>query len=355
MTAVGAEETRELAPAAAVRNDVGAGEIDRFAHAHPRATGYHLSGWLGVIERVFGHETTCLAAVSREGVEGVLPLVFFRSRVFGRFAVSMPFLNYGGVVADAPSVRRALVERAVEETRARGGSHLELRHSEQLCPELAPKRHKVAMRLPLASTPDRQWEELDRKVRNQVRKGEKSQLAVTDGGLEMVDDFYAVFSHNMRDLGTPVYAKAFFAEVMRTFAGTSRMFVVRHQGRPVAASLVYWHRSMIEVPWASALRASNPLCANVLLYWHMLKFSIERGFSVFDFGRSTPNAGTFHFKRQWEAEPLELVWEYWNASGTPPASLNPDNPKLDLAIKLWQRLPVPVATALGPHVIRNIP
>jgi hypothetical protein len=112
---------------------------------------------------------------------------------------------------------------------------------------------------------------------------------------------------------------------------------------------------MIEVPWASALRASNPLSANVLLYWHMLKFSIERGFSVFDFGRSTPNAGTFHFKRQWGAEPLELVWEYWNASGTPPASMNPDNPKLDLAIRLWQRLPVAVANAIGPHVIRNIP
>jgi FemAB-related protein (PEP-CTERM system-associated) len=308
-----------------------------------------------VIERAFGHETLPLAAVSSDGIEGVLPLVFFRSRLFGRFTVSMPFLNYGGVVADAPSVRRALVERAVDETRTRGGAHLELRHDAQLCPELAPKRHKVSMRLPLAANPERQWEALDRKVRNQVRKGEKSQLDVVHGGIELVDDFYAVFAHNMRDLGTPVYAKAFFSEVMRTFAATAQIFVARHQGRPLAASLVYWHGSMIEVPWASALRESNPLCANVLLYWHMLKFSIERGFTVFDFGRSTPDAGTFHFKKQWGAQPLELVWEYWNASGTPPASLNPDNPKFDLAIRIWQRLPVPVATAIGPHVIRNIP
>jgi serine/alanine adding enzyme len=355
MSAVPAEQTRVVAPAVAVRTDVAAGDLERYAHVHPGATGYHLPVWLGVIERAFGHETTYLAAVSDSGIEGVLPLVFFQSRLFGRFAVSMPFLNYGGVVADAPAVRRALVERAVEETRARRGSHLELRHSEQLCPELAPKRHKVAMRLPLASDPDRQWEALDRKVRNQVRKGEKSQLSVEHGGIELVDDFYSVFARNMRDLGTPVYAKAFFAEVMRSFAGTSRLFVVRHQGRPVAASLVYWHRSMIEVPWASALREANPLCANVLLYWHMLKFSIERGFTVFDFGRSTPDAGTFHFKKQWGTQPLELVWEYWNASGTPPPSLNPDNPKFDLAIRIWQRLPVPVATAIGPHVIRNIP
>jgi FemAB-related protein (PEP-CTERM system-associated) len=355
MNTVTADKTREAAAATAIRSDMPAGDLDRYAHGHPRATGYHLTGWLRVVERAFGHETKALAAVSRDGIEGVLPLVFFESRLFGRFAVSMPFLNYGGVVADNLVVRRALIDRAVEETRARRGSHLELRHSEQLCPDLVAKRHKVAMRLPLAADADRQWEALDRKIRNQVRKGEKSGLSVEHGGAELVDDFHAVFAHNMRDLGTPVYAKAFFAEVLRTFADTSRVFVVRHQGRPVAASLVYWHRTMIEVPWASALREANPLCANVLLYWNMLKFSIERGFTVFDFGRSTPDAGTFHFKKQWDAQPLELVWEYWNASGSPPPSLNPGNPKFDLAIRIWQRLPVPVTTAIGPHIIRNIP
>jgi hypothetical protein len=87
----------------------------------------------------------------------------------------------------------------------------------------------------------------------------------------------------------------------------------------------------------------------------MLKFSVERGFAVFDFGRSTPNEGTFHFKRQWGAEPLPLVWEYWTAAGGPPPSLNPKNPKFDLAIRVWQQLPVGIATALGPHVVRHIP
>jgi serine/alanine adding enzyme len=356
MSALHAEETRAAAgPAAAVRSDLPAADIDGYVLAHDTATGYHLTGWLRVIERAFGHETRCLAAVSGGQVTGVLPLVFFDSRVFGRFTVSMPFLNYGGVVADTADARRALVAHAIEETAARRGSHLELRHTEQLCPDLSPKRHKVAMRLALAPTAERQWEQLDRKVRNQVRKGEKSALEVVHGGAELVTEFYEVFAHNMRDLGTPVYGRGFFDEILRAFPENARVFVVRHAGRPVAGSIVYWHRSMIEVPWASALRSSNPLSANVLLYWHMLKFSVERGFATFDFGRSTPNEGTFHFKRQWAAEPQELVWEYWNATGAPPPSLNPKNPKFDLAIRVWQRLPLRIATALGPHVVRNIP
>jgi FemAB-related protein (PEP-CTERM system-associated) len=357
MSALQAEQTRAAAgPAVAIRSDVPAADLDRYVHGHPGATGYHLSGWRTVVERAFGHDTRCLAAVSADGaIAGVLPLVFFDSRLFGRFTVSMPFLNYGGIVADTPAAARALVDAAIAETKTRRGSHLELRHTSQFFSDLSPKRHKVAMRLPLASTADRQWEALDRKVRNQVRKGEKSALTAAHGGAELLDEFYAVFAHNMRDLGTPVYGRVFFAEVLRVFPDTARVFVVRHDGRPVAASLVYWHGSMIEVPWASALRSSNPLSANVFLYWHMLKFSVERSFAVFDFGRSTPNEGTFYFKKQWGAQPLELVWEYWNAAGAPPPELNPKNPKFDLAIRVWQRLPVPVATAIGPHVIRNIP
>jgi serine/alanine adding enzyme len=170
-----------------------------------------------------------------------------------------------------------------------------------------------------------------------------------------VDEFYEVFAHNMRDLGTPVYTPNLFTQVLSTFPQTSRAFVVRHGSRPVAGSVVVWHRGAAEVPWASALRDANPLCANVFLYWQMLKFCVGQGFRTFDFGRSTPNEGTFHFKKQWGSLPHELVWEYWMAPGQPLPNLSPTNPKFDLAVRCWQRLPVSVASTLGPHIVRHIP
>ena len=307
-----AELRKELTPGlVSIRSEVPATESDAYVQIHPGATGYHLAAWTDLLGRVFGHPTKYLVAYTGDAIAGVLPLVLFRSRLFGSFGVSLPFVNYGGLVADAPEVERALLERAVEEVRAAGGRHLELRHTVQRFSQLTPRRHKVAMVLPLADTTDREWERLDRKVRNQIRKGEKSGLTSTVGGPELVHDFYHVFAVNMRDLGTPVYTRRLFTEVLRTFPQTSRAFVVRHNGRPVAGSIVVWHRNNAEVPWASALRSANSLSANVFMYWQMLKFCIERGLKTFDFGRSTPNEGTFHFKRQWGAEPRELVWEYW--------------------------------------------
>jgi FemAB-related protein (PEP-CTERM system-associated) len=329
---------------------------DEYVQHRPAATGYHLSSWARVFNKAFGHETRYLAAESGGEIVGILPVVVFKSRFLRRFSVSLPFVNYGGVVADTPEVERALVEAAIDETRAMGGEYLELRHTRQMFPSYPSKQHKVAMVLPLKENEEQQWTALDRKIRNQVRKAEKSQLCATIGGAELVDAFYDVFAHNMRDLGTPAYGKAWFQQILANFPDNARVFCVWRGEQPIAASYVFWHGDTVEVPSASALRAFNPLCPNTLLYWEMLKFAAGRGFRNFDFGRSTPGAGTYDFKRQWGAQPHPLTWEYWLASGDDELpDFSPQNPRVQWAIEVWRHLPVPVTRAVGPLVVRNIP
>jgi hypothetical protein len=88
---------------------------DQFVERHPEASGYHLTAWRSIFEDVFGHRTLNLSAMRDDRVVGILPLVEFRSRLFGRFAVSLPFVNQGGVVADDEEAARRLVDRAIEE------------------------------------------------------------------------------------------------------------------------------------------------------------------------------------------------------------------------------------------------
>ncbi len=344
-----------LDQAISITSDAGPARWDAFVDRQQTASTYHLSVWTTIIERAFGHETCRLAAECEGDIVGVLPLVFFDSWLFGRFAVSMPYFNYGGMLAASPEVRRSLLDAAVRETERRGGTYIELRHTSRLCLELLNKSHKVAMVLPLAESVDEQWQRLDRKLRNQIRKAEKSGVRVTQGGAELIDTFYAIFARNMRDLGTPVYSRRLFEEVMQQLPDSTRIFCAWAGDTPVGASLVVWHGNRIEVPWASSLREFNPLCANVAVYWEMLKFAIERGCPRFDFGRSTPNEGTFHFKRQWGAEAHPVVWEYWLAKNRSLPDLSPKNPTFSLATSLWSKLPVPVTRVIGPPIVRNIP
>jgi serine/alanine adding enzyme len=214
----------------------------------------------------------------------------------------------------------------------------------------------VSMWLPLPASADALWQQLGSKLRAQIKKGQSAGLRCETGGIALLDDFYRVFSTNMRDLGTPVYGKDFFANLLQSAPGQPTLVLCRDaQGQAVGGSLLLRHQGRMEVPWASTLRSANKLNANMALYWHMLSHACAQGCHTFDFGRSTQDAPTFRFKKQWGAQPVPLHWHYWMAGGQALPKLNPDNPKFRAAIAVWQRLPVWLTRLIGPWVVKYLP
>jgi FemAB-related protein (PEP-CTERM system-associated) len=329
---------------------------DPYVTAHRYGTGYHLLAWRRIVENVFGHRTFYLAAKDRDGqIRGVLPLVFLSSRLFGKFLVSLPFLNYGGVLASESDSERALLERAEQIARQLGAGHIELRHGPEIGLQWIDRQHKVSMRLELPADFAALWKSFPAKLRSQIRRADKEGMTCRIGGAELLDDFYAVFSRNMRDLGTPIYGRDFFAEILKTFPGAARIGAVYLGARAVAGGFLYGFKDLLEIPWASSDRRYNRLAPNMLLYKSVLEHACEQKFRIFDFGRSTPGSGTYRFKEQWGARPVGLHWYYWLADGGAPPDLSPSNSKFRLAISVWRRLPLALSRRLGPNIVRYIP
>jgi FemAB-related protein (PEP-CTERM system-associated) len=312
--------------------------------------------WLLVLNRGLGHEPHCVVAVRDGKVQGMLPLAYVRSWLFGRFLVSLPYLNYGGVMAEDDTVARLLIDRAVELADQLRVRYLELRHEvAAMHPRLTPcGQNKVHMRLPLADTPGTLWDRIPSKVRNQVRKGTRSDLQAAWGRHDLLSEFYAVFSHNMRDLGTPVWGRKFFAEALSQFGDRSEICVVRADRKPVAAALLLHGWGVTEVPSASSLRSYNSTCANMLLYWKLLERAVERGQKEFDFGRSTMDSSTFRFKKQWGAIPIRAEWQCYALTGSP-SEMRPQSARYQRLVEMWKRLPLMVSRLLGPFIVRGIP
>ena len=329
---------------------------DAFVCSSDRAEIYHLFAWKEFFGDVFGHD--CYYLIARDGVGttvGVLPLVHLKSHVFGSFCVSVPCFNYCGVLANDPDVFTALVDRARairEEVKA---THIELRHREREESVLPTRRDKVSFRLPLPADEDELWRGFTSKLRAQIRRPGKAGAECEIGGVELVDDFYAVFSRNMRDLGTPVYPRSFFYELVTRFSEESSVFVVRIDGKSVATSLTLGFHGDLEVPFASSLRGYNRLSPNMLLYWSMLKYGVSEGYCTFDFGRCSVDSGPYRFKKQWGAQAESLAWHYILDQPGDLPQLNPENPKFRLAVNLWRHLPLSVANRLGPQVVKHLP
>lgn len=336
-------------------NETG-GAWDSFVARHQDGTNYHQYGWRKVMEKSFGHRTMYLTATnSRNEICGVLPFVQMKSLLFGNFLVSLPFLNYGGLIVSEKPAADILLHASRKMLDGTGVDHIELRQL-KVCNEItATKQHKVTMILDLENNEGKQWDILDAKVRNQVRKAEKSGLRTVTGRLDLLDGFYKVFCRNMRDLGTPVYGRNFFRNVLEEFPDTTRILSVIHDGRTIASALMTWYKDTLEVPWASSNRDFRQLCPNNILYWEAIRFAIGLGVRTFDFGRSTPGEGTYKFKKQWGARPVQLYWQYLLREGEAIPEVNPKNPKYRFAIQAWQRLPLMLTNLLGPPIVRCIP
>lgn len=330
---------------------------DAYISRHEAASAYHRSAAVAIGSAAFGLPVTFLAARGSEHqLVGVLPLVEQSSMLFGRFLISVPFFNQGGILADDPEIAASLAHGAVELAAARRARHIELRHTEALASLRLPVRtDKVCMVLRLPKSEGALAEQLGSKLRSQIRRANREQPEVIWGGRELIADFYRVFASTMHELGTPVYPRKFFEITCSALEDVHWVLVLRIKGRAEAASILVRHGSRIEVPWAVATPAAKHSAINMLLYWEMLRQSIRVGARAFDFGRSTRDSGTYRFKAQWGAQPVQLHWHYWLAAGGEIPRLNHTNPKYAIAATVWRRLPLWCVNVIGPHIVKKLP
>ncbi len=329
---------------------------DEYVLKHPEGQLYHLFDWKEIVENTFGHRVSYFAAMENNTtVRGVFPYVHIKSMLFGNYAVSMPYFNYAGPIADDEEIERELVEHAIGEINNANCSHLEMRCTAEKKLDFPVKTSKVTMLLELPENEEDLFKSFPSKLRSQIRRPEKEGMNFVSGREELLDEFYEVFAINMRDLGTPVYTKKLFSNILASFPDTSRLGMVYYNKIPVGAGLVIGFKKTMEIPWASTVRAYNRFSPNMMLYWNLLKLAIEMGYTCFDFGRCTPGEGTHRFKKQWGTSEKQLYWYYWLRNGGDLPEINPDNPKYKLAIGMWRKLPVWLTKIIGPSIVKNLP
>ncbi len=330
-----------------------AGRWDEFVHACPAGTFFHLSPWKRVIERAFGHRTHYLLAERAGVVTGVLPLTHVRSALFGSSLISNAFAVYGGPIAADDESRHALDAEAVRLMDKLGAPVLEMRGGTTNRPGWLTKSGLYAtFRKPILPTVEANMKAVPRKQRAMIRKGMQNGLrSEIDAD---VDRLHRIYAESVRNLGTPVFAKSYFRILTEEFARCCDIVTVSHDRRAVAAVLNFYFRDEVLPFYGGGVQAARALAANDFMYWEVMRRGCERGCRRFDFGRSKTGTGAYAFKRNWGFEPTPLDYQFRLAVGRKAPDLNPLNPKFRLLVAGWKRLPLGLATRLGPLIVKGI-
>ena len=328
------------------------GAWDAFVTACPQATFFHRSGWKRIIEEAFGHRTHFLLAENAQGIQGILPLAEIRHFYFGHSLSSLPFGVYGGIAALSAEATQVLDQAAQDLAATLKVDHLEYRQMHSLHPDWPRKELYVTFRREIDPDPEQNMKNIPRKQRAMVRSGIKNGLVSEID--DTVERFYEVFADNMLRHGTPTFAKRYFSLLKSTFGQDCEVLSVLKDQEVVSSVLTFYFRDEVLPYYAGDTLAARTLAANDFKYWELMRRSCERGYRLFDYGRSKLGTGSYHFKKNWGFEPAPLHYEYRLYRSTEVPDQNPLNPKYQFFIKAWRRLPMPVANWLGPQLVKYL-
>lgn len=319
-----------------------------------QATFFHRAEWRDVIKQSFGHNSYYLFAKHENQIVGILPLGHVSSWLFGNALISVPFCVYGGVVADNEAVQQALVNKAVDLAKHLQVDYLELRNQQTV--NLAGWQQKslyVTFCKPISDSDDDNLKAIPRKQRAMVRKGIKAELTTTVE--HSVENFFEAYSTSVRNLGTPVFPKKYFKVLLDIFSDETDVVTIKnHTGDLVASVLSFYFKNQVLPYYGGGTEFARQVAGNDYMYWQLMCHSVKKGKRVFDFGRSKQNTGAYNFKKNWGfiAEPLSYQYFLVKAKALP--NVSPTNPKYQLFIKLWQKLPLAISQLLGPMIAKNL-
>jgi FemAB-related protein (PEP-CTERM system-associated) len=316
---------------------------------------YHRYAWKRINEEYFGHRAAFLAALDGDRFAGLLPIVQVKSRLFGNIACSMPFVNYGGPCADDADVERILMEEAGKVVDGWGSDYLEIRSRQPLETDLPASSHKVSLTVALDPDPEVLFKGFKTGHRQEIRRAYKHGLTAKFGSADLLDPFYEVLSESWHTLGSPFYAKEYFKAILDAFPDSVRICVVYMGDEPVGAAFDGLEGDTVEGMWLGIKSEYRKLLVGYALYWELIKNACERGFTSFHLGRSTADSNAEAFKKKWNATVTQLHWSYLLRSRREIPQLNVTNPRFQMAIAVWRRLPLSVTNVVGPMIARSIP
>jgi len=341
---------------------------DYYVHQHPKGSVFHEQRWKILVERAFGHTAHYLIAESSNGtgdqnqppgkrkkIVGLLPLFSLKSLLFGKSMVSVPFAAYGGILADDEAAEEALYQEALRLTSVQRLDYLELRNEQKTELDLPVKDLYYVFKKEISNDNDENLKAIPRKQRAMVRKAMKKGLTFRLGGLELLDEFYQMFAFNYRRLGTPVFSKSFLKKILEVYGDDSSVLIIYKGAEPLSGVISFYFKNQVIPYYSGAYPAANRYAANDYLYWILMSDAAEKGYRIFDFGRSKIDTGPFHFKKHWGFDPEPLYYQFYLHRLAELPNISPANPKYRRKIETWKKLPLWATKFIGPRIVKYIP
>jgi FemAB-related protein (PEP-CTERM system-associated) len=329
---------------------------DAYVKSHEQGSFFHLSGWKKVIEQSFNHACYFLYAEIEGEICGVLPLVEVKSKLFGHALISTPFCVYGGAIANSPEIVRSLEQEACQLAEKLAVDYLELRYQEKQESSLLLKQAHSTFGCDLAADNEAILASIKKKQRAVIRHSLKNELDYSAlSGKANLHDFYQLLSTSYRNLGTPIFSKNYFNNLVDVFSEDIDIAVIKDKNGLLSSTVMnFYYNEQVLPYYGGGNDSARGLKSADFMYYQVMCSATEKGYRWYDFGRSKNDSGPYKYKKNWGMEPKSLYYYYHLVKADELPNLSPNNPKYKLFIQLWQKLPLKTSQFIGPFLSKYL-
>jgi FemAB-related protein (PEP-CTERM system-associated) len=313
----------------------------------------HHPAWGNILAETFGLKTYLVVHRTKGTIQGGLPLCLCDQPFTGRAMISMPFLNYGGLLASDQKVKKTILNKCRQLINKKGIDYMELRHNGSGIGELADRtiRNRISFSLNLNRSPEAIFESFKKQLRTRIRKAAKQDLTLYQGK-DRLTHFYDTFVQAMKEHGTPVLPKRFFAAVLKYLPDNAEIMIAYKDNRPIGGKMYLKFKDKLTMTWGCFPNRYKHLLANYLLTWSLIEQFANGPVQTLDFGRSPKNSGGYAYKSNWGPDEIPISTDYIAANPNKIPNLRPENIKFKIPILIWKKMPLPLTKLIGPRLAK---
>ncbi|MCX7781262.1 MAG: GNAT family N-acetyltransferase [Negativicutes bacterium] len=331
-------------------------EWDCLALSH--GTIYHTTAFRQVLLDSFGYQCVYHAVQDHTGkICALVPLVAGRNLALDKAGVSLPFVNHADICGNNPDAVQ-FAGACLPELRDKFGlAYIELRLKDQeiIGPGWRVNLQNYTFVLPLEDEASA-LALSTASNRNHIRKVYKNDWFTVSFDSRHLDGFYHVYGKRMKELGSPAPDITFFQRFFQYLPDHAFLLTVldRQTKKVVGGMLLLTSPGdqTLYYPYGATLIEYNPKYLNNFMYWEAVRFGIRHGMKQLDLGRSPAGSGTYKYKQQWGAKPVQL--KYFVADRCGGAAGPPDRNKLGIFVKMWQAIPGFITDLAGRRLIKYL-
>lgn len=317
-----------------------------------------MDSWLNFVNDIYNYKIHRYAVIEDTRPLAALALVEINHPIFGHYLATAPFGSHGGVAYETTAARDLLLDEARHLAEDLQAAYTSIRFDEGASTppdnwSQNPAYFTYLMDLP--SNSNELLKTFSSDHRNHIRKSLKKGFQIHFSRLDLLDDVYEALARSMHELGSPYHSKTYLRK-MAEHLGSALEFAALYtaEGKIAGGGVFIQQGNTVFNLHANILRHARSSYAGEYLYWSVIERGIQKGLKNFDLGRSLVGSGNEIFKMKWSPRKQQLAYWHWLAPGHKLPSLNQKNPKFQLAITIWKRLPAFIIRPLGSYLIRGL-